>query len=50
MSLETSMAGSLSDYSTPKGHKTIAEQTRWFKRLPPILMMQQNVSTSPRYK
>jgi hypothetical protein len=32
--LETSMAGSLSDYSTPKGHKTIAEQTRWFKRLP----------------
>jgi len=30
------------DYTTDKGHKTVAEQSRWFKHLPPILMMQQN--------
>ena len=43
MCLESSMVGSLSEYATPKGHKTVAEQTRWFKRLPSVLMMQQNV-------
>ncbi len=43
MSLDNYMVDTV-DYTTEKGHKTIAEQSRWFKRLPPVLMMQQNVS------
>lgn len=31
------------DYTTEKGHRTVAEQSRWFKKLPLVLMLQQNV-------
>ncbi len=31
------------NYTTEKGHATVAEQSRWFKKLPPVLMLQQNV-------
>lgn len=30
------------NYTTEKGHATVAEQSRWFKKLPPVLMLQQN--------
>lgn len=44
--LDGYMVGAV-EYTTEKGHRTVAEQSRWFKKLPRVLMLQQNVCLLP---